>query len=136
MNMEKISDAASLKRSIEILKAEQETKRQLLQTQFYNTMETVKPINLMKGLIHDISSTPILTQNILGTASGMASSFLLRRFMPGSTAGLISRLVGTAIHYGITRASAKTSGIMHSVTHGIRKLFSKHKLKDTDHHNS
>jgi hypothetical protein len=126
--MENVTNTAGLKEAIKKLEAEQEVKGQLLKQQFDITVENVKPINLLKGLIHDISATPILTQNIIGTASGMASGFFLRRLMPGSTAGLISRLVGTAIHYGITRASAKSTGIMNSMTHGIRKLFSgKHK---------
>lgn len=124
--MEKISTAAGLKEAIKRLEAEKEVQGQLLNRQFYNTLETLKPINLLKGMVQDISTTPILTQNIIGTASGMATSFLFRRLMPGSTAGLLSRLFGTAIHYGVTRATAP-SGILQSMGNRIKNLFSRRK---------
>jgi hypothetical protein len=124
--MENITTAAELKESIKMLEAEQYVKGQELKRHFFLTVESLKPLNLIKGVVQDISTTPFLTKNFIGTASGMATSFLFRRFLPGSTAGLLFRLLGTAIHYGfVTNFTDSKPGIMQSIGKRLTHLFSR-----------
>ena len=69
--MQNISSVAGLKNAIQLLEVEQAIKWQILKEQFYNTRESLKPINLIKSSLKEITSSPNLIDNILGAALGI-----------------------------------------------------------------
>jgi hypothetical protein len=105
--MQNINSAEELKAAIESLKAEQILKGRLLKEQLNYTFDSLKPVNILKNALNDISSAPEFTENILGTATGLASGYLSKRIFTGSSRGTFRNLLGTLLQVGVTNLVAK-----------------------------
>src|SRR5674476_134225 len=100
--MQKITSTAGLKQTIQLLEAENAANRKLLKEQFVNTYESFKPVSLLRSTLHDISSSPNMVENILGTALGLGAGYLSRSILPGVTAMRFGKLLGPVLQLGVT----------------------------------
>jgi len=105
--MQNISSTSNLKNTIQLLEVDQGIKGQLLKDQFYIVYESLKPVNFIKSTLHDISSSPLLMDNILSTSMGIASGFLTNRIFVGASGGLIRKLLGSVLQFGVTNVVAQ-----------------------------
>lgn len=121
--MQNITSSAGLKDAIKLLEAEQEVKAQLLKEQLYLTYESLKPVNLIRHTLKEISSSPYLIDNISGTAMGLLSGFLSRKIFVGTSGNLIRKLVGSILQFGVTNVVAQNSDIIKSVGQAIFQYF-------------
>lgn len=96
-----------LQDSIQLLEEEQIIKRQLLNEQLTISYESLKPLNLLIAGIRDMSSSPDLGNNVLGSALGLASGFLSKKLFVGTSGNLIRKLIGSLIQLGVTNIVAK-----------------------------
>jgi hypothetical protein len=96
-----------LQDSIQLLEEEQIIKRQLLMEQLTISYESLKPLNLLQAAIRDISSTPELGNNVLGSALGLASGFLSKKIFIGTSGNLFRKLLGSFVQLGVTNIVAK-----------------------------
>lgn len=101
------SPYTSLKESIQLLEEEQLIKRQVLKEQLIISYESLKPLALLNSALKDISSSPVLKNNVLGTAVGLASGFLTRKLFIGTSGNIIRRLIGAFIQLGVTNMVAR-----------------------------
>jgi hypothetical protein len=113
--MQNITSSAGLKDAIKLLEAEQEIKAQLLKEQLYLTYESLKPVNLLRHTLKEISSSPYLIDNISGTAMGLLSGFLSRKIFVGTSGNLIRKLVGSILQFGVTNVVAQNSDVIKSI---------------------
>ena len=126
--MQNINSAAELKDAIQLLEAEQSIKGQLLREQLFLTYEGLKPINLLKNALKEISSTPYLIDNISGTAMGLLGGFLSKKIFVGVSGNLIRKLFGSVLQIGVTNLVTQNSEIIKSVGQAlIRHFFQKKK---------
>jgi len=125
--MQNISSYSSLRDAIQLLEVEQGVKSQLFKDQLRNTFESLKPINLIRKSLHDISSSPDLIDNILGVATGIASGFLTRKIFIGASGNVIRKILGTVLQFGVTNVVAKNPDTIKSVGQAILNLFLRRK---------
>jgi hypothetical protein len=121
--MQNITSIAGLKDAIQLLEIEQGIKGQLLKEQFYLTYESLKPINILKKTLKEISSSPYLIDNISGTAMGLASGFLSKKIFVGTSGNIFRKLIGSILQFGITNVVTQNSDIIKSVGHAIFQYF-------------
>ncbi|MGA2408622.1 MAG: hypothetical protein ABSF81_18000 [Bacteroidales bacterium] len=121
--MQNITSIAGLKNAIQLLEIEQGIKGQLLKEQFYLTYESLKPINILKKTLKEISSSPYLIDNISGTAMGLASGFLSKKIFVGTSGNIFRKLIGSLLQFGITNVVTQNSDIIKSVGHAIFQHF-------------
>lgn len=105
--MEKITPVAELKISIQSLEVELAEKGLQLKEQFFQTYESLKPINLLNSTLKEISSSPLLIDNILGTVMGLASGYLSKRLFLGSSGNILRKLIGSVLQFGVTNLVAQ-----------------------------
>jgi hypothetical protein len=105
--MQKVNSYAGLQDAILLLQIEQAEKRQRLKEQLNISYESLKPLNLLKSALKDISSSPDLGDNLLGTTVGLASGFLSKKIFIGKSGNLLRNLIGSMLQYGITNVVAK-----------------------------
>ncbi len=105
--MENITSTAGLKNAIQLLEVEQALNGQLLKEQFYFIYESFKPVNLLKSTLKDITSSPFLIDNILGTAMGLATGSLSKKIFIGASGNIIRRLIGSVLQLGVTNVVAR-----------------------------
>jgi hypothetical protein len=113
--MQNITSSEGLKDAIQLLEVEQEIRGQLLKEQLYITYESLKPLNLLKHTLKEITSTPYMLDNISGGAMGLVSGFLSKKIFVGASGNLIRKLIGSLLQFGITNVVAQNSGVIKSV---------------------
>jgi len=113
--MQNITSVTGLKNAIQILEAEQADRGQLLKEQFRITYESLKPANLFRSSIHDITTSPYLIENIVGTALGLATGYLSKKIVIGASTGVFRKLLGSVIQFGITNLVTRHPGTIKSV---------------------
>ena len=121
--MQNITSAAGLKDAIQLLEVEQATKGQLLKEHFYLTYESLKPVNLLKGTLNDISSSPYLIDNILGTAMGLATGYLSKKILIGASSNKFRKLIGSILQFGVINFVAQHSDTIKSFSRVIFQHF-------------
>jgi hypothetical protein len=130
--MQNITSATGLKNAILLLEDDQAVKGQLLKEQFYLTYESLKPVNLLKRTLHDISSSPDLLDNILGTSVGLASGFLSKKVFVGASGNIIRKLLGSVLQFGVTNVVAQHSDTIKSIGQVIFQHFLHKKEKNSE----
>jgi hypothetical protein len=105
--MENITSITELKRAIQLLEIEQANKGQMLKDQFYVTYESLKPINLLKSTLKDVSSSPYLIDNILSNVAGMASGYLSKKIVVGGSGNVFRKLLGSLLQVGVRNVVAQ-----------------------------
>ncbi len=125
--MENITTSSELLEAIKILEAEQDFKGQVLKTQFFLTYESLKPINLINSTLKDISSSPYLLDNILGTAMGLVSGFLSRKLIVGGSSSIIRKLLGSILQFGVTNLVAQHPDMLKNLGRFIMQIISPNK---------
>ena len=105
--MQNITDKAQLKNAILLLEAERAVNGQIFKEQFYFTYESFKPVNIIKSTLKDIASSPYLIDNILGTTMGLATGYISKKIIIGSSGNVIRKLLGSLLQFGVTTIVAK-----------------------------
>jgi len=127
--MQIITSTSDLKNAIQLLEVEQADKGQLLKEQLHLTYESLKPVNILKNALKEISSSPYLVDNIVGTAMGLATGYLSKGIFIGTSGNKIKRLIGTIMQFGITNVIAQNSDSIRSFSRSLfRHVFRKKEL--------
>jgi hypothetical protein len=124
--MDNINSITGLKKAIELCEAEQAIKLQQLKEELYSGYEHIKPANLLKSTLNDITSSPELIDNIIGTVLGLATGYFSKRLVIGASVNKFRKLFGAILQVGITNVVAKHSGSIKSFgRHIIQQVFRK-----------
>ncbi|HUX58162.1 MAG TPA: hypothetical protein VMV77_14390 [Bacteroidales bacterium] len=124
--MHNITSTAELKNAIEILEAEQSSKRQLLKEQLYHTSESLKPINLLRDTLDDLTSASYQIESILTSATGLISGLLSNKIVKGSSGNKYRKLAGSIVQMIVTNLAAQHSETIRAYGHYfIQKIFGK-----------
>ena len=100
--MQNITSSVELKNAIQILEIEQAVNGQLLKEQLYQTCESLKPANILKNTLKDITSSPNLIDNILGTAIGFVTGYFSKKIVIGTSGNIFRKLFGSIVQVGVT----------------------------------
>jgi hypothetical protein len=126
-SMESITTSDELKNAIQILEFDQQIREQQLKEQVYLTVESLKPVNLIKSTLHEVASSPYLIDNILGASMGLASGYISRKLVVGGSHNIIKKLFGTILQFGVTNVVAQHTDPIKSVGQFIYQHFLKKK---------
>jgi hypothetical protein len=113
--MQNITSIAGLKSAIQLLEDEQDIKGQILKEQFYLTLKSFKPVNLLTDTLNDIVTSPYLADNIVGTVIGLITGSLSKRLLIGSSGNIFKKLIGSIMQIGVTNVVAKHSDTIKSI---------------------
>ena len=121
--MQNITSSAALKDAIQLMEAEQSIQAQLLKDQFLLTVNSMRPLNVLKSTLHDISASPKLIDNILGLTMGITSGFLTNKIFVGASGNLLRKLFGSVLQFGVTNAVAQHPDTIKSYGQMIMQYF-------------
>lgn len=129
--MENIKTSVELKEAIKLLELEHTYKGQLLKEQLLLVHESLKPANLIKSVISDVTSSPYLVDNLLGATVGLASGYLTRVVTVGSSGNAFKKLLGTILQFGVTNVVAQHTDTIKSIGQFIYQHFLKGENRNT-----
>ena len=130
--METVSSIAELKIAIKILEFEQTIKGQQLKEQLLLTHESLKPINLIRSTLSEVTSSPYLIDNILGATLGLVSWFISKKIVVGGSGNIIRKLFGSILQFGVTNVVAQHSDPIKSFGQFIYQHFLRKKEANSE----
>jgi hypothetical protein len=102
-----ISSRTELQDAIQILKAEQAVKLKLIKEEFHFTYESLRPVNLIKSRLKDITTSPNLVRNIVVIFIGLYTVYLSQKAITGKSGNKLRKFFGYFLKYGITNFVAQ-----------------------------
>jgi hypothetical protein len=107
--MKKIHQTEILKETIILMKMKQAEELVQLKDQYQYTIESLKPLNLIKNAFGLMTTSPEIKGNILNNIVGMTTGYLTKKVLLGSTHNPIKRILGTMLQFVITNLVTKHS---------------------------
>ena len=74
--MKKPNETDSLNELILLQEQQYDTDLRLLKEQFHIAYESLKPINLIKNIVHEVSTSPEIKNDMLDNIIGLATGYL------------------------------------------------------------
>lgn len=121
--MEAITTSIELKNAILLLEFDQQIREQQLKEQVFLTIESLKPVNLIKSTLHEVVSSPYLIDNILGVAMGLTSGYITKKIAMGKSVSVIRKILGTLLEFGITNVVAQNTDSIKTFGQSIYQYF-------------
>ncbi len=119
-----------LKKAIRILEMDQDVKEQQLRAQFYLSVDSFKPINILKSSIKDATSSANLIDNVFGAVLGISTGYISKKIIIGGSANIFKKFFGTMLQFGVASLVAKQSHALKQLGQFAFNRFSGRK-KDT-----
>jgi hypothetical protein len=127
--MQNLSSSALLKDTIQLLETEQAFEKQMLKEQFHSTYERLKPANLLRSTLQDFTSAPYLIDHILSTAVGLATGYLSKKIVVGTSGNIIRKFLGVLMQVGVTNTVAQHPDTVKSIGQFIFQHFLRKKKR-------
>ena len=121
--MENITCAADLKLAIQNLEFQREVQGQLLRDHFFITFESLKPVNLIKNTLLEITSSPYLIDNMLGAIMGIVSGYISRKIAVGTSHSMFRKIMGSVLQFGVTNFVAQHPDILKTIGNFVMNKF-------------
>jgi hypothetical protein len=118
--MQKVSAADTLRKTIFMLEIRQIVERKLLSEQLKATYDSVKPLNVLRKMIGEITEPSVLKDDLVQSAIGLVSGYVSRKLLVRSSKNPILRLAGIIAQFGVTTFVANNSASIEAM--GIQYL--------------
>ena len=123
--MEKYTSSNALREAIIELERQQALESRQITVQLIHAFDSIRPINLIKNTVRDVTESKELTDNLVKTSIGLAAGYLTQSLFQRPSHGPLRRLLGTLFSYGITNFLAQNPEILASIGSKIGRLFRK-----------
>ena len=107
--MAKQNPINSLKESIRLLEIRQAEEGAILKEQFKVTFESLKPFNLIKSSIKDLTSSVEVKNNLFETVVSILTGYLTKKIMVNTKGSPVMKIVGALLQYGVTSLVSKNA---------------------------
>jgi hypothetical protein len=111
----KITSAAELKKAILILEAKHADNSQQLKEQFHLVVESFKPVNLFKKTVIGLPTSSFMIDNVFVPLVGLASGFLSKKIIVGSSGNVFRKLIGIALQTSVSNLVAQNPEVIKSI---------------------
>ena len=98
-----------LSREISLLERKKSQEFKNLKEQLHNTYESMKPINLLKNTLEDITQSPEIKHDFTKAAIAMFTGYLVKKLVFKSSVNPLKILAGAAFQTFVTNIAAKNS---------------------------
>jgi hypothetical protein len=110
-----IDNAEDLTEAIKELQLRREVEEQALKEYTSLSIESLKPVNIARNAVKDISSSPELKQKLLVVALGLAAGYFAKLLIGGRSRNPIKRILGAGIQLVVTRAIVQNPEVLNSL---------------------
>lgn len=125
--MKKLNPTDALNELILISEQQYHNDLRLLKEQFHTAYESVKPINLLKNFVHEVSASPEIKEDVLGNIMGIATGFISRKLMVDENSSTFKKVFATILQFAITNVVSKHSVNIKAVGTALFNNFLKRK---------
>ena len=105
--MKRKSETDALNEVIILLENKQVQELESLREQFNVTYESFKPINLIKSTFLEVTTSPEIKNSIVKNSIGLATGYITKKVLFGTSHNVIKRLFGTLLQFVIANVVSK-----------------------------
>ena len=98
-----------LKSAIALLELKRVGEGIAIKQQFSIVADSLKPVNLLKRSIHEITGSIDLKDQLIHTVAGLLAGYLTRKVVVRSSTNPFIRLAAVALQYGVTKYISNSS---------------------------
>lgn len=102
----------SLRESIRLLEIRQEKEGQELKEHLRITFESLKPANIIKHSLQELTSPSELKGNFLDAATTLLTGYLTHKILAGKNKNIFRRLLGLAMEFGVSSLVARNAELI------------------------
>lgn len=129
--MNPITSSADLKMAIQQMELRQANELILLKDEFRDTMEGLKPMNLIRGVFKKATSSPDMKTDVINAAIGLTTGFVTKKLMMGRSTNPIKKILGIILEMTIANKVAKNADVIKTTGNIIyNKFFAKKQHAD------
>jgi hypothetical protein len=121
VNRNSINNKFDLDLAIAKLERKQFMLEEDLKNDFHSLLEGLRPTNILKHTVQEIQESTTLRNNLLKVALGLGAGYFSRKLLVGKSAGVVKKILGTALQYGITNLVAKKNASEEPTDHRPKK---------------
>lgn len=96
-----------------------------LKNQFHVAYESVKPLNLVKNLFHEVTATPEIKNDLVSNAIGLSTGVLSKFILLGTSHNPITKVLGTVFEFAVANMVSKHSDRIKLIGGNLLKHFLK-----------
>ena len=130
--MEKIITLEDLKNRITFLETKREDEAANIKIQLLETYEGLKPINLIKKVINEATSSDVIKSSLITTGVGLVAGFFSKKAVEGESKNPFKKLLGNVAMFGITNLIAKHPETIKSIGNTIMNAINSIKKSKDD----
>jgi hypothetical protein len=112
--MSKVSPNDSLNENISLLEQKRAAEFNELKQQLRMTGESLKPANLLKGVVKDITGSSQFRSVLIKAGIGLALGFVANKLVTSKSHNKSHRMIGNALQYGISFLAADRGNLLKS----------------------
>ena len=107
--MKNSNETETLRAAIVLLKEKKALELIQLKDQYHFTYESLQPVNIIKRAFGQMATSSEFKGNILSSVIGIASGYLTKKVLLGSTHNPVKRILGSILQFAITNVVTKQS---------------------------
>lgn len=98
---------------------------ELLKEQLHVACDSLKPLNLIKSVFHEVTDSPEIKNNLVNNAIGLGTGFVSKKIITGNSHNPFKKILGTLIQFGVANVVSKHSDDIKSIAKNLLKGFLK-----------
>lgn len=97
--MKNKNERADLRERIKLLEVKQAEELTILREQFYETYESMKPVNLIKKAYHDIVGSAELKNDLISSVLGLIAGYISKKIVVGWSDNPFKKILGGILEF-------------------------------------
>jgi hypothetical protein len=126
------SEKELLTEKIIALQALQATQLDALKQQFETTYQSLRPVNLLKNTLYEVTTSPDIKDNLLNNVIGITTGYLSKKALTGTSHNPLIKLAGSLLQFTIANVVSQHPDTIKLVGKNILQYFFKRKTKNTE----
>lgn len=96
-----------------------------LKNQFDLAYQSVKPINLIKNLVRNVTASPEIKNDLLSNVIGFGTGFITKKIVLGSLHNPVTKVLGTLFEFAVANVVSKNADGIKTIGGNLLKRFLK-----------
>lgn len=117
------NETDSLNELIAIQEQKHDSELKALKEQFDLTYESLKPVNLIKSLFHEVTTSPEIKNDLVGNTIGLGVGFLSKRLLVNNSHSPVKKVLGTILQFAMNNVVANHSDSIKNIGNNLLNHF-------------